>query len=94
MRDTAKTARRWLRSDMLTQRTPAALTYQTHGELVIIGMALADDLGLPLDDVKGAERCVAAPTGYRRRRGIVRERSGSAAAGTERAFRSKMRRDG
>jgi Kef-type K+ transport system membrane component KefB len=58
MRETAKTAGRWLHSDVLTQRTPAALAYQTHGELVIIGMALADELGLPLDDVKGAERCV------------------------------------
>ncbi|MDB4966977.1 MAG: Sodium/hydrogen exchanger [Myxococcales bacterium] len=59
LRETGKkNSGRWLHSDVLTQRNPAALAYQTHGDLVVIGMALADELGLPLDDVPGAERCV------------------------------------
>jgi Kef-type K+ transport system membrane component KefB len=65
MRETAKSAGRWLHSDVLTQRNPAALAYQTHGDLVVIGMALADELGLPLDDVPGAERCVLLVRGAR-----------------------------
>ena len=65
MREAAKTAGKWLHSDVLTQRNPAALAYQTHGELVVIGMALADELGLPLDDVPGAERCVVLVRGAR-----------------------------
>ncbi|HEY1586153.1 MAG TPA: cation:proton antiporter [Polyangia bacterium] len=65
LRDAAKTAGKWLHSDALTQRNPAALAYQTHGDLVVIGMALADELGLPLDDVPGAERCVVLVRGAR-----------------------------
>ena len=65
MREAAKIAGRWLHSDVLTQRNPAALAYQTHGDVVIIGMALADELGLPLDDVPGAERCVVLVRGAR-----------------------------
>jgi Kef-type K+ transport system membrane component KefB len=66
LRDAGKTAGKWLHSDVLTQRNPAALAYQTHGDLVVIGMALADELGLPLDDVPGAERCVVLVRGARR----------------------------
>jgi K+:H+ antiporter len=66
LRETGKTAGKWLHSDVLTQRNPAALAYQTHGDLVVIGMALADELGLPLDDVPGAERCVVLVRGARR----------------------------
>ncbi|HEY2745000.1 MAG TPA: cation:proton antiporter, partial [Polyangia bacterium] len=66
LREAGKTAGKWLHSDVLTQRNPAALAYQTHGDLVIIGMALADELGLPLDDVPGAERCVVLVRGARR----------------------------
>jgi Kef-type K+ transport system membrane component KefB len=65
LRDAGKTAGKWLHSDVLTQRNPAALAYQTHGDLVVIGMALADELGLPLDDVPGAERCVVLVRGAR-----------------------------
>jgi Kef-type K+ transport system membrane component KefB len=63
LRDAGKAMGRWLHSDVLTQRNPAALAYQTHGDLVVIGMALADELGLPLDDVPGAERCVVLVRG-------------------------------
>jgi Kef-type K+ transport system membrane component KefB len=66
MREASKTAGRWLHTDVLTQRNPAALAYQTHGDLVVIGMTLADELGLPLDDVPGAERCVVLVRGPRR----------------------------
>jgi hypothetical protein len=67
IRETSKTAGRWLHTDVLTQRNPAALAYQTHGDLVVIGMTLADELGLPLDDVPGAERCVLLVRGLRGR---------------------------
>ena len=66
LREAAKTAGKWLHSDVLTQRNPAALAYQTHGDVVVIGMALADELGLPLDDVPGAERCVVLVRGARK----------------------------
>ncbi len=66
LREAGKTAGKWLHSDVLTQRNPAALAYQTHGDLVVIGMALADELGLPLDDVPGAERCVVLVRGARK----------------------------
>src|SRR5262249_2466423 len=66
LREAGKTAGKWLHSDVLTQRTPAALAYQTHGDLVVIGMSLADELGLPLDDVPGAERCVVLVPGARK----------------------------
>ena len=65
VREMSRTAGRWLHTDVLTQRNPAALAYQTHGDLVVIGMTLADELGLPLDDVPGAERCVLLVRGMR-----------------------------
>ncbi|HWE28615.1 MAG TPA: hypothetical protein VHB97_11465, partial [Polyangia bacterium] len=65
LREAGKTAGKWLHSDVLTRRNPAALAYQTHGDLVVIGMTLADELGLPLDDVPGAERCVVLVRGAR-----------------------------
>jgi Kef-type K+ transport system membrane component KefB len=66
LREAGKSAGKWLHSDVLTQRNPAALAYQTHGDLVVIGMALADELGPPLDDVPGAERCVVLVRGARK----------------------------
>ncbi len=67
LREAGKTAGKWLHTDVLTQRNPAALAYQTHGDLVVIGMSLADELGPPLDDVPGAERCVVLVRGARRK---------------------------
>jgi Kef-type K+ transport system membrane component KefB len=66
LREMSRTTGRWLHTDVLTQRNPAALAYQTHGDLVVIGMTLADELGLPLDDVPGAERCVLLVRGVRK----------------------------
>jgi K+:H+ antiporter len=57
---------RWLHTDLLTKRNPAELAQKTRGDLVIIGHDLADELGLPLDDVPGAERCVVVVRGARR----------------------------
>ena len=71
LRDAGKTAGKWLHSDVLTQRNPAALAYQTHGDLVVIGMSLADELGPPLDDVPGAERCVVLVRGARRKAAAI-----------------------
>jgi Kef-type K+ transport system membrane component KefB len=58
LKDAAKEGGRWLHTDVLEHRTPAELAYKTHGDLVLIGVALADELGLPLDDDAGAERCI------------------------------------
>jgi Kef-type K+ transport system membrane component KefB len=63
VREAGRRAGRWLHTDVLKARNPAALAYQTHGDLVVIGMRLADELGLPLDDVPGAERCVVLVRG-------------------------------
>ncbi len=59
----ARAATRWLHTDVLGQRNPAELAQATRGDLVIIGNSLADELGLPLDDVPGAERCVVVTRG-------------------------------
>jgi Kef-type K+ transport system membrane component KefB len=58
LKEAARDAGHWLHTDVLEHRTPAELAYKTHGDLVLIGMALADELGLPLDDATGAERCI------------------------------------
>jgi hypothetical protein len=63
LKDAAKEGGRWLHTDVLEHRTPAELAYKTHGDLVLIGVALADELGLPLDDDAGAERCIVLVRG-------------------------------
>jgi hypothetical protein len=65
---TARDAGRWLHTDVLTRRNPAELSYKTVGDLVMIGMGLADELGLPLDDPPGMERCVVLVRGAERAR--------------------------
>lgn len=85
LREAGKIAGRWLHSDVLTQRNPAALAYQTHGDLVVIGMALADELGLPLDDVPGAERCVVLVRGATAAQAAVTREAEPAPAATESA---------
>jgi K+:H+ antiporter len=60
-------AGRWLHTDVLGKRTPAELALKTQADLVILGYALADELGLPLDDAPDAERCVLVVRGARRR---------------------------
>jgi nucleotide-binding universal stress UspA family protein len=61
-------AGRWLHTDILGARTPAELALKTHADLVILGYQLADELGLPLDDEPGHERCVLVVRGARPRR--------------------------
>jgi hypothetical protein len=58
LKDAARTAGKWLFTDVLAERNPAQLAYKTHGPMVVIGVDLADELGLPLDDGPDGERCV------------------------------------
>jgi Kef-type K+ transport system membrane component KefB len=60
-------AARWLHTDVLVRRTPAELALRTQADLVILGYTIADELGLPLDDLPGAERCVVVVRGARPR---------------------------
>jgi Kef-type K+ transport system membrane component KefB/nucleotide-binding universal stress UspA family protein len=62
----ARDAGVWLYTDVLAQRNPAELAYKTRGDLVLIGTALADELGLPLDDPPGLERCIVLVRGARK----------------------------
>jgi Kef-type K+ transport system membrane component KefB len=55
----------WLHTDVLPGRTPAHLSWKTQGDLVVIGADLVDELGLPLDEVPGGERCVVIVQGGR-----------------------------
>jgi Kef-type K+ transport system membrane component KefB len=63
IKDAGRNTTRWLHTDVLTQRTPAHLAQVTRGDLVVIGTRLADELGLPLDDDPGDERCVVVVRG-------------------------------
>lgn len=60
IRDVGRSGGRWLHTDVLSQRTPARLSQVTRGDLVVMSMTLMDELGLPLDDEPGADRCVVA----------------------------------
>jgi hypothetical protein len=71
LKDASREGGRWLHTDVLLQRNPADLAYKTQGDLVLIGMALADELGLPLDDRPGAERCIVLVRGASRERPAV-----------------------
>jgi hypothetical protein len=65
LKNAGRDAGRWLHTDVLAQRNPAELAYKTRGDLVLIGTALADELGLPLDDPPGLERCIVLVRGAR-----------------------------
>jgi hypothetical protein len=67
LKEAARESTRWLHTDVLTPRNPAVLAHKTRGDLVLIGMKLADELGLPLDDEPGAERCVVLVRGASRK---------------------------
>jgi Kef-type K+ transport system membrane component KefB len=58
LREAARSAGKWLFTDVLAERNPAQLAYKTQGPLVVIGVDLADELGLPLDDGPDGERCI------------------------------------
>ncbi len=68
LKDAARTAGKWMHTDVLVERNPAQLAYKTQGQLVIIGAGLADEMGLPLDEVPGGLRCVVIVQG-----GVERE---------------------
>jgi Kef-type K+ transport system membrane component KefB/nucleotide-binding universal stress UspA family protein len=63
LKDAARSAGKWLHTDVLAERNPAQLAYKTRGPLVVIGVDLADELGLPLDDGPDGERCVIVVQG-------------------------------
>ena len=63
LRETGRTAEKWLYTEVLSERTPAQLAYKAQGPLVVMGYDLADELGLPLDDGPGGERCVVIVQG-------------------------------
>ncbi len=63
LKGAGREAGRWLHTDVLTRRNPAELAYKARGDLVLIGVALADELGLPLDDDPEAERCIVLVRG-------------------------------
>jgi Kef-type K+ transport system membrane component KefB len=67
VRAVGKESGRWLHTDLLGQRTPAELAQKTRADLVVMGYGLADELGLPLDDIAGQERCVLVVRGARPR---------------------------
>jgi Kef-type K+ transport system membrane component KefB len=58
LKDAARSAGKWLFTDVLSERNPAQLAYKTRGPLVVIGVDLAEELGLPLDEGPDGERCV------------------------------------
>jgi hypothetical protein len=50
-------------SDVLTKRSLHQLFQQTPGRLLIVGKRFADEVGLPIDEVPGGDRCVIVVDG-------------------------------
>jgi hypothetical protein len=50
-------------SDVLTENSLHQLFRQTPGQLLIVGKRFADEVGLPLDEVPGNDRCVIVVQG-------------------------------
>jgi hypothetical protein len=50
-------------SDVLTKRSLHQLFRQTPGRLLIVGKRFADEVGLPIDEVPGGDRCVIVVDG-------------------------------
>jgi len=50
-------------SDVLTEHSLHQLFRQTPGQLLIVGKKFADEVGLPLDEVPGGDRCVIVVQG-------------------------------
>ncbi len=63
LKEAARSAGKWLHTDVLSARNPAQLAYKTQGPLVVLGIDLADELGLPLDDGPEGERCIIVVQG-------------------------------
>ncbi len=63
VRDARSRIGRLLHTDVLSERTLKQLFRQTPGRLLIVGRKVADDVGLPLDEVPGGGRCVIVVQG-------------------------------
>ena len=50
-------------ADVLTERSLRQLLKQAPGRLLIVGRKFADEVGLPLDEVPGSQRCVIVVQG-------------------------------
>jgi Kef-type K+ transport system membrane component KefB len=68
LRRAGRDSGRWLHTDVLGRDHKTHLTQKTSADLVLIGSSLADELGLPLEDIPHPERCVVVVRG-----GSVRE---------------------
>ncbi len=58
VRDARARVGRLLHTDVLGERTLKQLFRQTPGRLLIVGRKVAEDVGMPLDEVPGGDRCV------------------------------------
>lgn len=63
IRDARAKVGRLLHTDVLSQRTLKQLFRQTPGRLLIVGRKVAEDVGMPLDEVPGGDRCVIVVQG-------------------------------
>jgi hypothetical protein len=50
-------------SDVLTEHSLHQLLRQTPGQLLVVGKRFADEVGLPLDEVPGGDRCLIVVQG-------------------------------
>jgi K+:H+ antiporter len=63
VKETARAADKWLHTDVLARRSPGQFAAKAQAPLVVIGSALADELGLPFDGKPGDTRCVVVVQG-------------------------------
>lgn len=63
IRDARAKVGRLLHTDVLSERTLKQLFRQTPGRLLIVGRKVAEDVGMPLDEVPGGDRCVIVVQG-------------------------------
>jgi Kef-type K+ transport system membrane component KefB len=63
LRRAGRDSGRWLHTDVLGRDHKSHLTQKTSADLVLIGSSLADELGLPLEDIPHPERCVVVVRG-------------------------------
>src|SRR5262249_36570218 len=63
VKEAGREAGRWLHTDVMAARNPAELAKMTHADVVFMGYTLTDEIGVPLDDIPGAERMVVVVRG-------------------------------
>lgn len=63
IREVRVSMRGLVHTDVLTKRSLEQLFRQAPGRLLIVGKTLADEVGLPLDEVPGGDRCVIVVQG-------------------------------